>query len=191
MDVMDGRFVPQITFGTKLVADVRKRTNLPLDIHLMTVEPERLVEGFVHAGADILTFHIEACVHAHRTIQLIRELGAKPGISIVPSTPVSAISEILPFVGLVLVMTVNPGYGGQEMLPFCLRKVMELRKHRDKERLDFLISIDGGVGPSTFEQIAAARPDALVMGSAFFGTKNPLAIMAEAKAAYEKKCDSQ
>jgi ribulose-phosphate 3-epimerase len=173
LDVMDGQFVPPITFGAKMVADIAAKTRLPLDVHLMTQNPERLVDEFIAAGANYLTFHAEACVHAHRLIERIKEAGAKAGISIVPSTPVSAISELLPFLDLVLVMTVNPGYGGQSLLPFCLDKVDELTALRGKRGLDFLIAVDGGVGESTIDMVVGKKPEILVVGSAFFGSESP------------------
>lgn len=182
LDVMDGHFVPPITFGAKMVQDIRKRTRLPLDAHLMVEAPERQVEDFAEAGADFITFHPEACVHAHRCIQMIRNRGCKPGISIVPSTPVSVIEELLPFVELILVMTVNPGYGGQDLLPFCLEKVKKLRRIRSELKADFLISVDGGIGPSTASQAAQARPDVLVMGSAFFSSPDPATLVEQMRA---------
>jgi ribulose-phosphate 3-epimerase len=173
LDVMDGQFVPPITFGAKMVADISAKTRLPLDVHLMTQTPERLIDDFVKAGAAYITFHAEACVHAHRLVETIRASGVKPGISIVPSTPVSAIVELLPFVNLVLVMTVNPGYGGQSILPFCLDKVGELKSLRAGRDLHFLVSVDGGIGESTIEAVAAKGPEILVVGSAFFGADSP------------------
>ncbi len=184
LDVMDGHFVPQITFGSKMVHDIRARTALPLDVHLMTSDPERLVPAFAEAGADYITFHAEACVHAHRAVQSIRECGKKAGVSIVPSTPAAAIAELLPFVDLVLVMTVNPGYGGQKLLPFCLDKVRELRSLRAARKLDFQIAVDGGVGPATINEVADARPDVLVVGSAFFDADDKKAVIRSLKAAY-------
>jgi ribulose-phosphate 3-epimerase len=156
-----------------MVADIAAKTNLPLDVHLMTQTPERLVDDFIKAGAAYITFHAEACVHAHRLVEKIRESGVKPGISIVPSTPVSAIVELLPFLDLVLVMTVNPGYGGQNLLPFCLDKIGELKTLRTRRGLDFLTSVDGGIGESTIEAVAAQGPEILVVGSAFFGAESP------------------
>ena len=173
LDVMDGQFVPPITFGSKMVADIAAKTRLPLDVHLMTRTPERLVEEFIAAGARYLTFHAEACTHAHRLVERIREGGARPGISIVPSTPVSTIIELLPFLDLVLVMTVNPGYGGQSILPFCLDKVGELKRIRAARGLDFLIAVDGGIGTSTIDMVAAQGPEILIVGSAFFGSDSP------------------
>lgn len=185
LDVMDGRFVPQISFGSKMVSDIRPRTRLPLDVHLMTQEPERLIPDFLKAGADYVTFHAEACVHINRTVETIRDGGAKPGISIVPSTPVSAIADMLPFVDLVLVMTVDPGFGGQKLLSFCLDKVRRLRAMREAAGLGFLISVDGGIGPSTLKETSAARPDILVMGSAFFGAEDPRRVVLDARRGYQ------
>ncbi|MEN6477442.1 MAG: ribulose-phosphate 3-epimerase [Rectinema sp.] len=186
LDVMDGRFVPAITFGDKMVADLRARTALPLDVHLMTVEPEHLVPAFIKAGADWISFHVEACVHAHRLVQTIRDSGAKPGISIVPSTPISVIEELLPLVDLVLVMTVNPGAGGQSLIPSCLEKAGRLVAMRDSMGYGYLVSIDGGINRSTMGAIAAAKPDVLVMGSAFFGAADPTAELEFAKAAWNR-----
>lgn len=184
LDVMDGHFVPPITFGSKMVSDIRSHSSLPLDVHLMTAEPERLVPEFASAGADYITFHIEACVHAHRAVETIKECGKKAGISIVPSTPVAAIAELLPFVDLVLVMTVNPGYGGQKMLPFCLDKIRTLKAIRASSKLDFLISADGGIGVSTMGEVAEAGPEVLVIGSAFFGAEDRGEIVRALKNSY-------
>lgn len=184
LDVMDGHFVPQITFGPKMVSDIRSRTALPLDVHLMVSDPERFIPAFAEAGSDYITFHAETCVHAHRLIQTIREAGKKPGISIVPSTPLSGIAELLPFVDLVLIMTVNPGYGGQKMLPFCLQKVKDLKVMRMAMKLGFLISADGGIGPSTIAEVAAAGPEILVIGSAFFAAGDPQAFVHQMRSAY-------
>jgi ribulose-phosphate 3-epimerase len=183
-DVMDGRFVPNLTFGPKMAADLRPRTRLPLDVHLMTVEPERLVPAFAAAGADYITFHLEASIHAHRLVQSIRELGSKPGIAIVPSTPVSLLAELLPLVDLVLVMTVNPGFGGQSLIPSCLRKCAALAATRAERGLNFLLSLDGGINGDTIPEAARAGADVLVMGSAFFGAPDPAAALRDAKASY-------
>lgn len=182
LDVMDGRFVPNLTFGPKMVADLRPHCGLPFDVHLMTEEPEGLVEAFAKAGADWITFHIEATVHAHRLVQRIHDLGAKAGISLVPSTPVSAVEELLPFVDLALVMTVNPGFGGQALIGSCLRKIEALARLRQALGLDFLISVDGGVNRATLEAVAGAGADVLVMGSAFFGSSNPAGEVLAARA---------
>jgi len=186
LDVMDGRFVPNLTFGPKMVADLRPKTKLLLDVHLMTLEPESLVEAFAKAGADYLTFHMEATVHAHRLVERIRTLGAKPGISIVPSTPISVLEELLPLVDLVLVMTVNPGFGGQSLIPSCLRKAARLAALRQAEGLSFRISLDGGVNRSTFAEAAASRADVFVMGSAFFGASDPAAEVRAIKEAVSR-----
>ncbi|MDR3148306.1 MAG: ribulose-phosphate 3-epimerase, partial [Treponema sp.] len=145
LDVMDGRFVPNLTFGPKLVADLRPLSGAFFDVHLMTLDPESLVAPFADAGADQISFHIEAAVHAHRILQRIRELGKKAGISLVPSTPVSALGELLPFVDFVLVMTVNPGFGGQTLIPPCLNKVRLLAKLREEGGYAYRIGVDGGV----------------------------------------------
>lgn len=174
MDVMDGDFVPNITFGHKMLADVRKRTSLPLDVHLMVSHPDTQIHNFCDAGAYSLTFHIEAAVHTHRIVQQIREKGVKPGISLVPSTPVAQLKEILPFIDLVLVMSVNPGFGGQSIIRECLDKVRELVGIRKERGLSFLISVDGGINRDTSSAVIDAGADVLVCGSAFFGADNPL-----------------
>lgn len=172
LDVMDGRFVPPITFGSKMVSDIRAHTELFLDVHLMVEEPERHVQDFIESGADAITFHGEACIHSHRLLQRIKEAGKMAGVSIVPSTPANTIVHLLEYVDQVLVMTVNPGYGGQELLPFCLEKVKELGAIRSAKNLRFKIVIDGGVNAGTIPLIASSGPDVLVMGSAFFGAQN-------------------
>lgn len=177
LDVMDGHFVPNLTFGPKMVADLRSRSGLFFDAHLMADSPESLVDGFIEAGADAVTFHIEACVHAHRLIDRIKASGKKAGISLVPSTPVSVISEVLRFVDLVLVMTVNPGFGGQKLIPRCVEKVSEIRAFREREGLGFDIAVDGGVNPATAQGIIAAGADVLVMGSAFFESADKAALV--------------
>jgi ribulose-phosphate 3-epimerase len=173
LDVMDGKFVPNITFGAKMVKDIRRVTSLPLDTHLMVEAPETHIDDFLDAGTDYLTFHIEAAVHAHRILQKIREAGVHPGISLVPSTPVSMIREVLPFIDLVLVMTVNPGFGGQELIPECLEKVTELCRIRDSLDLSYRVSVDGGVNEHTAGDIRAAGTNVLISGSAFFKSQNP------------------
>jgi ribulose-phosphate 3-epimerase len=183
-DVMDGRFVPNLTFGPKMASDLRSCTRLPLDVHLMTVEPERLVSDFAKAGVDYITFHFEAAIHAHRLVESIRALGVKPGIAIVPSTPVALLSELLPIVDLVLVMTVDPGFGGQSIIPSCLEKCRTLAAARKERGLDFLISVDGGINQATIGSAAAAETDVVVMGSAFFGAPDPAGALREARVAF-------
>lgn len=184
LDVMDGRFVPNLTFGPKMVADIKKRSRLPLDVHLMIEEPDRLAPAFLEAGADLLTFHLEACVHAHRLVESIREAGARPGVSIVPSTPIALLEGILSFVDLVLVMTVDPGFGGQSLIPASLDKAARLARKRDAEGLDFLVSIDGGANRSTYAAIAAAGVDVVVMGSAFFSSEDPAGELGALRGAF-------
>jgi len=184
VDVMDGSFVPSITFGDKLVADLKPHSRLPFDVHLMTVGPEHLVPAFVKAGADTITFHLEASVHAHRLAETIRAAGVGCGVSIVPSTPASLLSELLPVVDLVLVMTVDPGAGGQALIPACLDKCSALAEERERRGLSFLLSVDGGINVGTAEAAGAAGADVLVMGSAFFSAPDPAAIVERVKLAH-------
>jgi ribulose-phosphate 3-epimerase len=167
---MDGRFVPNITFGPKLVEDLRGKTRAFFDVHLMVTGPGRFVQDFADAGADGITFHLEAEIHSQRLLTQIKNLGKKAGISIVPSTPVSLLEELLPYTGLVLVMMVNPGFGGQKIIPECLEKVKKLAEIRKKRGLDFLISVDGGINDFTGVQARGAGSDVLVLGSAFFSS---------------------
>ena len=168
IDVMDGDFVPEITYGQPVVRSIRKLTKLPFDVHLMTWHPENQVKTFAEAGADWITFHLEACLHAHRIIQQSHELGKKAGVSIVPSTPISSIKEILECADIILVMTVNPGYGGQKLIPSCLKKVSELKKLREENNYNYLISVDGGVNNDTLQSVIDAGADVIVSGSSFF-----------------------
>ncbi|MDP3177273.1 MAG: ribulose-phosphate 3-epimerase [Spirochaetaceae bacterium] len=184
LDVMDGRFVPGISFGHKMVGDLRRRTKLPLDVHLMTLEPERLAPAYIEAGAELLTFHIEACVHAHRLAESIKSAGARVGVSLVPSTPIAALEELLPFVDLVLVMTVNPGFGGQALIPACLAKASRIAAIREDRGYAFSISVDGGINRSTLGAVAASGAEVLVMGSAFFAASDPAAELQAARAAF-------
>jgi len=169
LDVMDGVFVPELTFGAKMVADLRAGSRTVFDVHLMTVHPENMVGKFASAGADWITFHHEAAVHGHRVLASIRDMGKKAGISIVPSTPAAAILELLPFADLVLVMTVNPGYGGQALIPQCLQKVRRLVSLREENGYSYLVSVDGGVNLDTAALAREAGADVLVAGEAFFG----------------------
>lgn len=173
LDVMDGVFVPNLTFGAKMVSDLRRVTALPLDVHLMTANPGFYVPLFADAGADWITFHLEAEVHAHRLIQRIRELGKKAGISIVPSTPAEHLAELLPELDLILIMSVNPGFGGQKMIPGCLQKVEKLVKLREEGRYHFLTAVDGGVNRDTAPMVRNSGADVLISGSAFFGADDP------------------
>jgi ribulose-phosphate 3-epimerase len=177
LDVMDGRFVPNLTFGPKLAADLRPHSKGIFDVHLMTEEPGSLVGEFAKAGADYITFHIEAAIHAHRVIAQIHDLGKKAGISLVPSTPVSLIEELLPFTDLALVMTVNPGFGGQTLIGECLEKVRALKRIREHKNLSFLISVDGGINAGTAPSVREAGADILVAGSAFFNAGDKKAMV--------------
>ena len=168
IDVMDGRFVPQISYGQPVVKSLRPLTTLPFDIHLMTEHPEEQVDSFAASGADWITFHVEACVHSHRLLQHIHSLGKKAGLSLVPSTPVSLVRELLEYADIVLVMTVNPGFGGQSIIPSCVKKITELKRLRKEIGADFKISVDGGVNSSTISSVIEAGADIIVSGSAFF-----------------------
>ncbi len=168
VDVMDGRFVPPITIGDCVVRDLRKVTALPLDVHLMVQEPDHLLEGFVRGGADYVTVHVEAIRHLDRTLQQIRSLGARSGVSINPATPVESIEWVLEKADLALIMSVNPGYGGQSFIDYCLRKIERLRKLIDRAGLPTLIEVDGGVKADNIASVVAAGADVLVAGSAVF-----------------------
>ena len=168
IDVMDGSFVPEITYGEPVIRSIRKLTKLPFDVHLMIEKPELHIESFAKAGADWITFHWEATNHAHRVIQMIHEAGKKAGVAICPGTPVSLLSEILPCADIILVMTVNPGWGGQKIIPSCVEKVAQLKKYREEHGLNFMISVDGGVNNETLDSVINAGTDVVVSGSCFF-----------------------
>lgn len=171
VDVMDGHFVPNLTIGAPVVKALRKETDLPLDVHLMIEKPENLVEAFVDAGADYVTVHVEAAVHLHRTLERIRELGARPGVSLNPGTPLHTLDEILPYVDLVLIMSVNPGFGGQRFIPTSTQKIAALKRMIDERGLwGVEIEVDGGVSPKTAPEIVEAGATALVAGAAVFNS---------------------
>lgn len=165
LDVMDGQFVPTITFGPSMVKALKKRTKLPLDVHIMIDTPERHVEAFVDAGADFLTFHIETTTHAHRVAQQIRALGAKAGVALNPGTPPAAVEYLLPDVDVVLAMTVNPGYGGQKLIPQCLSKVRAIRSLLDEINPGAHVMVDGGINLETAPLVIEAGATMLVAGS--------------------------
>lgn len=169
IDVMDGHFVPNLTIGPLVVAALRPLTRLPLDVHLMIETPERYVEAFARAGANILTVHPEAGPHLHRTLQQIRALGVKAGVALNPATPESALAYVLPLVDLVLVMTVNPGFGGQAFLPEMLPKIQAVRTLLKTTGSPAWLEVDGGIGPQTAPSVVAAGADTLVAGTAVFG----------------------
>jgi ribulose-phosphate 3-epimerase len=169
VDVMDGHFVPNITIGLPVLSAIRKVTKLPLDVHLMIERPERWVEAFADAGADWLTVHVEAERHLHRTVQAIRQHGARPGVSLNPGTPASALDEILPYVDLVLVMSVNPGFGGQQFIETSTSKIAALRRALDERGLEIEIEVDGGISPVTAQRVVEAGASVLVAGAAVYG----------------------
>jgi ribulose-phosphate 3-epimerase len=171
VDVMDGRFVPNITIGPPVVAAIRKRTRLPLDVHLMIVEPERYIAEFAAAGADMVTVHLEACTHLQRALAQIRELGAKAGVALNPSTPAAALEYVLDDLDLVLVMSVNPGFGGQSFIPSAHRKIREIRTLLGARPVD--VSVDGGVKAGLAKSLAEDGASVLVAGSAIFGAADP------------------
>ena len=176
VDVMDGHFVPNITIGVPVVAALRRVTRLPLDVHLMIEQPDRYVDAFVDAGADWLTVHQEASVHMHRTVERIRQLGARPGVSINPATPSSALSEILPYVDMVLVMSVNPGFGGQSFIPTSTAKIAGLRRELDERGLwPIELEVDGGISAKTAGEVVAAGATVLVAGAAVFNKAGSVA----------------
>ncbi len=168
IDVMDGRFVPNITIGPCVVESISRVTELILDVHLMIVEPERYIEDFVKAGADWISVHWEACTHAHRVISMIKEMDRKAGIAINPATPVSFLEEILPFVDFVLIMSVNPGFGGQKFIKVSIEKIKKLRELIDKEGLNVEIEVDGGIKTDNVKEVIEAGTDIVVAGSAIF-----------------------
>jgi ribulose-phosphate 3-epimerase len=178
VDVMDGHFVPNITIGPLVTAAVRGVTDLPVDCHLMIERPERYIEAFVEAGADMVSVHVEADRHLHRTVRRIRDLGASAGVVLNPATPLEALREILPELNFVLLMSVNPGFGGQRFIPGVLDKVRRLRAWIERDRLDTRIEIDGGVNTENLSEIAAAGVDMIVAGSAVFGADDVKATTA-------------
>ena len=177
LDVMDGHFVPNITIGPPVVASVRKATALPLDCHLMIADPDRYIGAFCDAGADMVSVHQEACRHLDRTLSHIRDCGAVPGVVINPATPVGALDEVLDLVDYVLVMSVNPGFGGQKFIPRTLDKVRRLAAVREDRGLDFRIEIDGGITPENVNEVVRAGVDIVVAGNAIFAGDDPAAAV--------------
>lgn len=172
LDIMDGHFVPNITIGPFVVEAIRKITKLPLDVHLMIEDPDRYIKDFIKAGADFLTIHLEASVHLHRTIHWIKESGVKAGVSLNPATPVWSLDNILHDIDLVLAMSVNPGFGGQEFIPHVLEKIKTLKSMIRERGLQTLIEVDGGIKYDNAREVALAGADILVMGSGFFNAKD-------------------
>ncbi|HEY4390646.1 MAG TPA: ribulose-phosphate 3-epimerase [Paenibacillus sp.] len=187
VDVMDGHFVPNITFGALVMRAIAPLTKLPLDVHLMIENPERYIPDFAKAGAHLITVHQEACVHLHRVLHLIKEHGVKAGVAINPATPVSSIREVLEDVDLVLVMTVNPGFGGQAFIPSTLRKIKELKELREELGLkDLRIEVDGGITAVTAPLVVEAGADVLVAGNAVFGRSDRSAAIQEIRSSIQE-----
>jgi len=178
LDIMDGRFVPNISFGFPIIKQINKLSKKPLDVHLMIVEPDKYLEEFQKAGADILTVHYEACTHLNRTLVKIRDLGMKAGVSINPHTPVWVLEEIIDYADLILIMSVNPGFGGQKFIPQTYDKIKKLKRMINEHENKPLIEVDGGVNTSNAKALTEAGTEAgadvLVAGSAIFGSENPV-----------------
>jgi ribulose-phosphate 3-epimerase len=183
VDVMDGHFVPNLTIGPPVVSALRQVTALPLDVHLMIENPDRYIPAFAEAGADIITVHQEACIHLHRTVQLIKSCGKKAGVSLNPATPAGTLELILDDLDLVLVMSVNPGFGGQSFIPAALTKIGQLRREIVRRGLQVELEVDGGVKTDNIGRIARAGADVFVAGSAVFGTPDYAATIAELRSA--------
>ena len=181
VDVMDGHFVPNITVGVPVVASLRKATRLPLDVHLMIENPEQFIPAFVEAGADMISVHQEATPHLDRALEMIRELGRKAGAVVNPSTPVSLLADVMDRVDHVLVMSVNPGFGGQEFLPHSLDKLRELREMRERYNGLFRIQVDGGIGPGNVAEVVRAGAQVLIVGTSIFHTPDPAAAVQSLK----------
>jgi ribulose-phosphate 3-epimerase len=189
VDVMDGRFVPNISFGMMIIEAIKKLATKPLDVHLMIVEPEKYIEAFRKAGADIITVHVEACPHLHRTLEQIRTTGAKAGVALNPHTPIAMVEDILADADLFCLMSVNPGFGGQKFIYQTLNKIKKLRALLDERNLDAHIEIDGGVGLQNAETILQAGADVLVAGSSVFAAADPTKAIRDMKALSLMKFD--
>ncbi|XCH47266.1 ribulose-phosphate 3-epimerase [Thermodesulfovibrio sp. 3907-1M] len=181
IDVMDGHFVPNITIGPLIVEAVRKTTHLPLDVHLMITNPEQYISDFVKAGADYLTVHVETCIHLHRTVWQIKEQGIKAGVSLNPATPLNTVEEIIHDIDLLLIMSVNPGFGGQNFIPSSIDKIKIAKSMILKKGYQVLVEVDGGVKLENAKEIVKAGADILVMGSAFFSEKDYKKFMEKLK----------
>lgn len=181
IDVMDGHFVPNLTFGPSVVTACKNETDLFLDVHLMVEEPEKMINGFVKAGADAISVHAEATKNIHQVMQHIRSQNVRAGVVINPGTPVSFIEPVLSSVDMVLVMTVNPGFGGQAFIPETLKKIEELNQYRQDHNLEFLIQVDGGINDETIQLCHKAGTDVFVAGSNIFGAPSPTAQIAKLK----------
>ncbi len=172
LDIMDGHFVPNLTFGPMIVKAIRKLTYLPLDSHLMISNPDQYIEEFRKAGSDIITVHFEACIHLHRTIMKIKETGAKAGVSINPATPVNVLEEIIDYVDILLIMSVNPGFGGQKFIENAIRKIIQAKKIITERNLNVEIEVDGGIDLNNVEFLLEAGADIIVAGSSIFNSND-------------------
>lgn len=181
LDVMDGVFVPNISYGMPVIKTIDRLTDKILDTHLMIVQPERYIKEFKEVGADILTVHYEACTHLHRTVQAIKDEGMKAGVALNPHTPVELLEDIIRDIDLLLIMSVNPGFGGQKFIRNTYEKLVRASELIDRKNADVLIEVDGGVGPGNAEQLAQLGADVLVAGSSVFSAHNPLAVISELK----------
>lgn len=188
IDVMDGHFVPNLTFGHQLVRDIKKITELPLDVHLMIFNPDLHFERFIDAGASNVTLHIESTVHIHKHLEKIRQRGITAGITLNPGTPVENISEVLDMVDLVLIMSVNPGFGGQKFIASSLERIRNVRKIRTEKKLAFQIEVDGGVGPDNAYEIAESGVDILVAGNSIFNSPDIITAIKTIREQAEKTC---
>ncbi|MEW6442306.1 MAG: ribulose-phosphate 3-epimerase [bacterium] len=185
VDVMDGHFVPNITLGPLVVEAARRVTSLPLDVHLMIEDPDRYLDDFIRAGSHYLTVHVEACRHLQRTLSYIREKGCRPGVSLNPATPLDTIEYVLPDVDLVLVMTVNPGFGGQAFIPQAMDKIRRLREILDRAGRDIHLEVDGGIKTDNIGDVAQAGADVFVSGSGIFGTADYAGTLAQMRSRIE------
>ena len=179
IDVMDGHFVPNITLGPPIIKSLKGNTTMPFDVHLMIENPDKYISDFIDAGADIITVHSEACIHLHRTIQNIKALGVKAAVSLNPATSLTDIEYVLEDLDMVLIMTVNPGFGGQSFIPNMLTKIKELKKMIDEKNLNVDIQVDGGIGPDNIHLVTEAGANIIVAGSAIFNSKNIKATVAQ------------
>ena len=181
LDIMDGVFVPNISFGFPIIKTIKKEAKKPLDVHLMIVQPERYIEAFAEAGANILTVHYEACTHLHRTLDQIKSMGMKAGISLNPHTPVSILEDVINMADLVLIMSVNPGFGGQKFIEHSYEKIRKLKTLINSSGSNTLIEVDGGVDPSNANALIEAGADVLVAGNAIFGSDDPIKTIEQLK----------
>ena len=179
VDVMDGHFVPNITIGPPVIKSLRRSTDLLLDVHLMIEDPDRYIPDFIDAGADVITVHQEACRHLDRTLSLMRSTGIEAGVAINPATPVETLSAVLDLVDMVLVMSVNPGFGGQKFIPYALNKLRQLDRERQERGLDFRLEVDGGITPDNLQEVVRAGADWIVAGNAVFSAPDPTQRVAE------------